>query len=77
MLVDYTFDVCVKRMMSLPPGEHVRGIFEEVKVTLGREGFRRTYRGAGVKAVEFGISYAATGFGAMAVYRIMGGGERG
>ncbi|GMI20614.1 hypothetical protein TrRE_jg5373 [Triparma retinervis] len=75
VVVDYLFDAACKRMMSVGPGGEVGGVWGEVWGLVGREGIRGAYRGVGVKAAEFAVSYGATGMVAMKARKVWGGEE--
>ena len=63
VMVDYAVDVAVKRTYALGPERPIpsSGIIRHTFHILARKG-RKTFRGLGVKSVEFGISYMITGW---------------
>ena len=63
VMVDYAVDVAVKRTYALGPERPIpsSGVMRHTFHILARKG-RKTFRGLGVKSVEFGISYMITGW---------------
>eukprot|EP00520_Triparma_pacifica_P013692 CAMPEP_0118645124 /NCGR_PEP_ID=MMETSP0785-20121206/7326_1 /TAXON_ID=91992 /ORGANISM="Bolidomonas pacifica, Strain CCMP 1866" /LENGTH=179 /DNA_ID=CAMNT_0006536971 /DNA_START=553 /DNA_END=1088 /DNA_ORIENTATION=- len=55
VVVDYAFDVSCKRSFSRPPALPVSGVLKSTLGLIRKAGVKGTYRGAGVKAVEFGV----------------------
>lgn len=62
VIVDYAFDVSVKRTYAIPPESKLPslGLFSHVVHITRKEG-KGIFRGLPIKAVEFAMSYAITG----------------